>query len=231
MTTTLRELNEVLLRDNSQIQMLLQEIQQDAGAAGATEAEEAAQRVSEQVDRVAAWGGSRQEAWSGYYRYVHRFLRDVVRLDPDRALSQRLLEQLRGWTSRPFALVAASDARIRLLREASIRRERPPVVRPRRDREREPSTVAAGDEGPDLEELVRGARESGATDLAGVARHVLARLDPPEHYRAIGRIASVVGRRYPVRTERERPWVSVNRTVEIEDWALGPAQATEDASG
>ena len=114
MAGTLQELNEVLLRDSSHIQALLQEIQQAAATVDATEAEEAAQRVGEQVDRMAAWGASRQQAWSGYYQYVHRFLRDVVRLDPDRALSQRLLDQVRGWPSRPFAMIVASDARIRL---------------------------------------------------------------------------------------------------------------------
>jgi chromosome partition protein MukF len=241
MTATLQELNEVLLRDNSQIQMLLQEVQQAAGVAGAPEAEDAAQHVSEQVDRVAAWGASRQEAWSGYYRYVHRFLRDVVRLDPDRALSQRLVNQLRGWTSRPFLFVAASEGRIRLLREASVRRERPPVARPRSDRERDPSTVATDGQGPDLEDLVEEAVSHGAVSLAGVTRRVVARLDPSEHYRAIGRVTGILGRRHPIRTARERPWRSVTETVEIEDWRVGtdPRGASEgvpegtprDASG
>lgn len=75
MAGTLQELNEVLLRDSSHIQALLQEVQQAAATVDATEAEEAAQRVGEQVDRMAAWGASRQQAWSGYYQYVHRFLR------------------------------------------------------------------------------------------------------------------------------------------------------------
>jgi chromosome partition protein MukF len=222
MTRTLQELNEVLLRDSSQIQMLLQEVQHSASVAGATEAEDAAQHVSEQVDRVAAWGASRQQAWSDYYRYVHRFLRDVVRLDADRALSHRLVEQVRGWMSHPFLLVAVSDDRIRLLREASVRRERPPVARPRTDRERDPSMVAPGGRGPDLEELVNDACREGAADLADVTRRVVARLDPSEHYRAIGRIAGIVGRRRAVRTARVRPWVSVTGTVEIEDWRVGP---------
>lgn len=220
MTATLRELNEVLLRDNSQMQILLLEIQRAAGSAGATEAEDAARHVSEQVDRVAAWGASRQDAWSGYYRYVHRFLRDVVRLDPDRALSQRLVEQLRGWPARPFMLAVASDIRIRLLREASIRRERPPVARPRADRERDPSTMPAEVQDPDLESLVDEAVQGGAADLAEITRRVLVQLNASEHYRAAGRIAAIVGGRHSVLAARERPWVSVARTVEIEDWRI-----------
>ena len=94
-TTTLRELNEILLRDTHHFVALLQEIQALAATVEKTEVEEAVQRVIEHVDRIAAWGGARQRAWSEYYQYVHRYLRDVVRLDPERALSQRLRESAR----------------------------------------------------------------------------------------------------------------------------------------
>lgn len=220
MAGTLQELNEVLLRDSSHIQALLQEVQQAAATVDATEAEEAAQRVGEQVDRMAAWGASRQQAWSGYYQYVHRFLRDVVRLDPDRALSQRLLEQVRGWPSRPFAMIVASDARIRLLRSVSARGQRPPVGRPRADREREPSTVVVEDRDIDLEGLVRAALSDGTAELAGVTRRVLQHINETERYRAIGRIAAIVARLRTPRSEHERPWVAVTDSIEIEDWSI-----------
>jgi chromosome partition protein MukF len=226
MTATLQELNEVLLRDASQIQGLLQEIQQAAEAKGANEAAEAAQRVTDHVDRMAAWGSSRQQAWSGYYQYVHRFLRDVVRLDPDRALSQRLLDQVRGWTSRPFALVVASDAHIRVLRSVSARGERPPVGRPRADREQTLSTVAADGEGVDLERLVIEALARGAGDLASVTRQVLGALEESHRYLAMGRIAAIVARLRRPQSLHERPWVPVAELVEIEDWSIEPAETT-----
>ena len=93
-TNTLRDLNEILLRDTNHFVALLQEIQALASESGNTDCEETAQRVIEQIDRIGAWGAARQRAWSEYYQYVHRYLRDVVRLNPDRALSQRLLDQL-----------------------------------------------------------------------------------------------------------------------------------------
>jgi len=222
MATTLQELNEVLLRDGSHIQALLQEIQQKAAAAEAAEAEETAQRVGEQVDRIAAWGASRQEAWSGYYQYVHRFLRDVVRLDPDRALSQRLLEQIRGFPSRPFAFAVAAESRIRLLRTVSAKGERPPVGRPSYDRERELAIVASDDTntGPNLEELVEEALREEPSGLALVTERVLTRVDESEHYRSAGRIAALVAKLTTPRSERERPWVAVSGEVEIEDWKL-----------
>jgi hypothetical protein len=72
-TNTLRELNEVLLRDTHHFVALLQEIQALASEAEQAESEEAVQRVIEHVDRIAAWGGARQRAWSDYYQYVHRY--------------------------------------------------------------------------------------------------------------------------------------------------------------
>ncbi len=120
-TNTLRELNEILLRDTNHFVALLQEIQTLAITAEITEANETVQRVIEHVDRIAAWGGARQRAWSEYYQYVHRYLRDVVRLDPDRALSQRLRDQLAAWSSRRFHLLVADASSIRLLRQLEAR--------------------------------------------------------------------------------------------------------------
>lgn len=221
---TLRELNEVLLHDASDIQARLQDIQQAAAAAGAAEAEEAAQRVADHVDRVAAWGRSRQETWSQYYRYVHRYLRDVVRLDPDRALSQRLLEQIRAWPARPFSLVAAADGHIRLLRPAAVRWERPPVARPSGARERELEPATAEQDDVDLEALVREALSAAPESLAAVTRRVLAGLDQRERYAAAGRITAVVARLATPRPARPRPWVPVTGELEIEDWTLTRAR-------
>ena len=51
------------------MQGLLQDIEQLATSFGASGPEEAVQRVSEHVDRVAAWGSAGQRAWSEYYQY------------------------------------------------------------------------------------------------------------------------------------------------------------------
>lgn len=226
MSGTLQELNEVLLRDSSQIQTRLQEIQQAAVSAGSVEAEDAAQRVGEQVDRMSAWGASRQQSWSGYYQYVHRFLRDVVRLDPDRALSQRILDQLRSWPSRPFAAIVAWEARIHLLRPVSPRGDRPPVGQPAMERERDPENVVSESHKVNLEALVAEALSDGAPGLAEVTHRVLKRLDDSEHYRAIGRIAAIVAKICTPRSEYERPWVAVSDTTEIEDWFISKSQET-----
>src|SRR5262249_40359124 len=112
-STTLHELNQVLLRDTHQLQSLLQDILELAMASGIADAEGAVRAVVDQVDRIAAWGSARQRAWSEYYQYVHRYLRDVVRLDPTRTLTQRLREHLAGKSGKAFALTVAAAPPIR----------------------------------------------------------------------------------------------------------------------
>ena len=223
-TATLHELNEVLLRDTHQFVALLQEIHDLAEAADVLEAQEAAQRVMEHVDRIAVWGEARQRAWSDYYQYVHRYLRDVVRLDPDRALSQRLRDQLAAWTARPFHLVAAQAPSIRLLRDVSPRVERPAVVRERLDREQPPEAVPQGAGEMDLDVRVRAALDGGAISLADVTRTVLADLPAWQRFGAAGRVAALVARLARPRSDLERPWVPVGGSLEVEQWALPAAE-------
>jgi chromosome partition protein MukF len=219
-TATLAELNAVLLHDASQIQAVLSDIGQIAATGGMQEAEEACQRVGEQVDRVASWGGARQRAWSNYYQYVHRFLRDVVRLDPDRALSERLRSQLAGWSQRPFALVVASAPPIRLLREKSLRVHRPAVQQPARDREAAVENVPADTDLATVEGRVRALLADGSPSLSAVLHQVLPEVADQKRFAATGRIAGQVAAEANPRSERERPWVEVPSKIEVEDWML-----------
>jgi chromosome partition protein MukF len=217
---TLRELNEILLRDTNHFVALLQEIQTLAITAEITEANETVQRVIEHVDRIAAWGGARQRAWSEYYQYVHRYLRDVVRLDPDRALSQRLRDQLAGWSSRRFHLLVADASSIRLLRQLEARVELPMVARPRADREFAPEWMEAENALADIEAMVVEAVREGAHTLVDVTSRVLPALPNSTHYAATGRVADALARLAAVHAERERPWARVQERLEIEDWTV-----------
>ncbi len=219
-TTTLSELNSVLLHDAHQILAVLSDIEQAAAQARMAEAEEAAQRVAEQVDRVAAWGRTRQSAWSDYYQYVHRYLRDVVRLDPSRALSERLRNQLAGWTTQPFYWVVAQASKVRVLRESVVRAHRPPVVRPAQDRETPLEHVPSDSEAVALEELVRAALASGKSRLSDVLDVVLPQIDAAKRFAAVGRIGAQVAVETAARSDRDRPWVRVPEDIQVEDWNL-----------
>lgn len=218
-STTLRELNELLLRDTSALLSRLHDIEDLAVQSGASDAEAAVLQVIEHIDRIAAWGGARQRAWSEYFQYVHRYLRDVVRLDPSRALSQRLRDQLAGRGAR-FSLALAGVAPLRILREVVQVAEAPSVSRPRQTREREPAAENATDPQRALEQSVREALEEGARSLADVTDRVNARVEPEDRFVTAGRVAQASAALGRATTERERPWVHVEGSIEIEDWQL-----------
>jgi chromosome partition protein MukF len=218
-SATLRELNEVLLRDTAVLLGLLHDIEELAIAGGEAAAEAAAHRVMDQVDRITAWGSARQRAWSEYFQYVHRYLRDVVRLDPTRALLQRLRDQLAGAGPR-FALAHAGAPPIRILRTVAALPDRPPVVRPRAPREREPEAETGDDPQAVLDGKVARALGAGATALSAVTGEVTAELAGPERFVEAGRVAQTVARLARASSAIERPWVPVGDDLVIEDWAL-----------
>ena len=221
-SATLHELNEVLLHDSSLLLALLHDIEDLAVAAGEAEAEAAAHRLVDQVDRIAAWGSARQRAWSEYFQYVHRYLRDVVRLDPTRALTQRLREQLAG-NGRRFALAYAGAPPLRILRATPVARDRPPVVRPRAAWDKEPVADEGEDPQAALDAKVKRALDGGAAALSAVTTEVTAELPGAERFVEAGRVASTVARLARASAEVERPWVPVAEELEIEDWKLARA--------
>ncbi|HEX7451960.1 MAG TPA: condensin subunit MukF [Polyangiaceae bacterium] len=225
---TLAELNEILLRDAHELSSLLQDIQEVAVSALAERAEAAVQRVMEQVDRISAWGAARQRAWSEYYQYVHRYLCDVVRLDPSRALIERLREQLSQHVSRPFALSVAAAPAPRLLREIEpFKDDKPKVSRPRAEREKAPTTTDAPDPHAIVEALVQGALARGSTGLCDVTQQVSAETASELQFVTAGRVAQVVARLARTTHDRDRPWVSVNDGLVIEEWQIAKGGARD----
>jgi chromosome partition protein MukF len=218
-SATLHELNAVLLRDSSVLLGLLHDIEELAVAANAVEAEAAAHRLMDQIDRSVAWGAARQRAWSEYFQYVHRYLRDVVRLDPTRALTQRLRDQLAG-LGQKFALAHAGAPPIRILRTVATPRDRAPVVRPRAPREKDPVVEAPEDPQLVLDAKVQRALDGGARALSRVTSEVTAELAGGERFLEAGRIAHTVAQLAKVKSEVERPWVAVGDDLEVEDWAV-----------
>ncbi|MDH5671977.1 MAG: condensin subunit MukF [Myxococcales bacterium] len=225
-SATLQELNHVLLRDSTHLLALLQDIEEHAIAAGQPEAEAAARRLMDQVDRIAAWGAARQRAFSDYFQYVHRYLRDVVRLDPSRALTQRLRDQLAGRGAR-FALTHSAAGPLQMLRTVVSVPDKPKVVRPRAPREK----PLAPDEGEDREailtERVQGALEQGARALSSVTALVTEALPAPERFVEAGRVAHKAAQLARAQSEIDRAWVAAGDGLVIEEWSLDPGDSSE----
>lgn len=229
-STTLNELSEILLHDGARLQEQLQDIEQVAMDAGADTAVEQAQRVQEYIDRATAWGGVRQRAWSDYYQYVQTFLRDTVRLDPERAVSRRLRAQLAGWLEQPFSLVVADEPSIRLLRETESRVKRPPVTRRAANREHEVALVAQDLMPAILEQRVDEALALGYRSLVEVTEFALREMPAARRYRFAGRVAALVASRVEVRSTYERPWQRAGGQFEIEEWTWTVDSGAHDES-
>jgi chromosome partition protein MukF len=217
---TLRDLNHVLLTESHRLQAQLEDLQELALTAGATASEEAIRRAADQIDRIAAWSSGRQKSWSDYYQYVHRFLRDVVRLDPSRALTARLRDQLSGKAGKRFTLAVATTPAPLLLREVAPSPDRPPVKRPKAEREKPPAEQDAVDPIAVIEDAVRARLDAGAESLRDVTAQVTAEMPEEERFRAAGRVAQAVARLARTRSERERPWLPVDEAFAIEEWSL-----------
>lgn len=219
-TRTLRELNEVLLRDAHGLTALLEDVRELAELQGALEAGEACHRLSEQLDRIAAWGAARQQAWSEYYQYVHRYLRDVVRLDPTRALTERLRAQLSGRAGRSFALIVAQQTPLSVLRDVVVPSPRPPLERPRVEREKPLADAVADERELGLAADVQAALAAGARTLSAVTRAVIERLPEEERFVAAGRVAEAVATLAQAESARERPWAPADEGILVEEWSV-----------
>lgn len=222
---TLRQLSELLLKYAHQFEEVLQDVLDRAVDADAETAEAVAQRVLGQVDRIASWGSARQQSWSEYYEHVHRYLRDVVRLDPSRALTRRLRQQLVDFKREPFFLDVAQAAPLAIPRVLEPPEAPPPIRRPRPPREKpEAETEAESEPAPvdPLEQNVEEWIDSGVNRLSVLVEKATESLDEPLQFRTAGRVAEFVARVAEPGAEASRPWVPVRAGLVIEEWSVVP---------
>jgi chromosome partition protein MukF len=217
-TARLEELRDVILEEQKGLDALLTDIEALAADAGATRAERAATELGSDLARLAGWAMKRHEEWSAYYQSMLQTLRSLVRLDPDRALTQRLRDTLQAWPDSTWTLAVAPRLRIRVLRPVEHVVERPPVERDHKaegDVSRVPPTEAAP-----LEALVTEAVRAGASTLGEVLTVVLPAVPAELRYRDAGRVAEILAKQARVRTPLERDWVNVRDELWVEDWGV-----------
>ena len=217
-TETLGELKDVLIGETGDLLNLLAEIESLAGEAKADEAADAAREAQLKVDGIAAWGRSRHEAWSEYFGAVQRFIRDHVRMDPDRAVSRRLQDAITGWPDKPWTLDVAEARSYLHLRRPDVDRPRVAVRQSSRDRESEPEFVDSADWETALATSVAAWLQAHPETTLSDA--LLALLPGEQRFRFAGRITRVLAQLGVVTSDRERPWVPVDHELEVEQWAI-----------
>jgi chromosome partition protein MukF len=221
---TLQQLNQLLLSYTHQLEAVLDDILALASAAEVRTAEAVTQRTLGQIDRVAAWGAARQQAWSEYYDYVHRYLRDVVRLDPARALTQRLRDQLSGHVGTPFSLTVADAPPLRVLRSVIPPTPPAPARRPRAERAPKLEEVPAVAPADELAARVRQLVAKGG-DLSRVTAEVVESVPSEQRFATAGKVAELAAQLARPEIARQRPWVPVREDLVIEEWRIqAPAE-------
>jgi len=222
---TLRQLNELLLSYTHQFQEVLQDILDLACAADQDLAEAVVHRVTGQIDRIAVWGAARQAAWSEYYDHVHRYLRDVVRLDPARALTQRLREQLSGHEKSPFSLTVADAPPLLVLRTVVPPPPAAPVRRPRGERSAPLQETVAEPAVDVLATRVHELLSAGSVELGELTARATEHLPAEQQFASAGKVAELAARIATPQLSRQRPWVSVREGLAIEDWHIDTAHS------
>ncbi|HVZ33468.1 MAG TPA: hypothetical protein VG963_13640, partial [Polyangiaceae bacterium] len=221
---TLRQLSELLLSYTHQFQTVLQDLLELAAAAEQDIAEAVVHRTMGQIDRIAVWGSARQAAWSEYYDHAHRYLREVVRLDPARALTARLREQLSGHALAPFSLLVADAQPLWVLRSVLPPAPAAPVRRPRGPRSEKLEERPAEPVPDALETRVQELLGQGSLGLSELTARATADLPEQDHFADAGKVAELAARWAEPQLARERPWVTVREGLVIEDWHIDTAR-------
>ncbi len=217
-TTTLGELKDVLMGETSDLLNLLAEIESLATDQAADPAADAAREAQLKVDGIGAWGRARHEAWSEYFAMVQRFLREHVRMDPDRAVSRRLQEGLASWSEEPWFFDVADQRAYLFLRVPAVTGTHDPVRRTAADRERGLDEVDPSSDHADLGERVRRWLADNAPSTLSQALRDL--LPEDDGFRVAGRITRHVARLATVSSDKERAWVPIDATMEVEEWTI-----------
>jgi chromosome partition protein MukF len=217
-TTTLGELKDVLVGEMGDLLNLLADIESLATQANAPGAADAAREAQLRVDGIGAWGRARHEAWSEYFGAVQTFIRDHVRMDPERAVSRRIQDTIATWCERGWTLGVTAAMPYRHLRQPVLDRPQVRVRREASSRERDLDAVEPSDKEAELVARVKAWLEANPSTRLSDA---LAALLPVEHrFRYAGRITRHLAVLGLAESERERPWAAVDRELEVEDWEI-----------
>ena len=82
--------------------------------------EELTHALQGRLDVITSWGQQCIELWSRYDRHVHKFIRNAIDMDKNRAFSQRLRESIRNFEQHNWQLRVAEEPRLLELRDETI---------------------------------------------------------------------------------------------------------------
>jgi chromosome partition protein MukF len=214
---TLGELHEVLMVEVEALSGTLSEIAEVALATKHFEVERVAIDLTDQLEGIAAWGRDRMDAWAGYFEHVQRFLRGVVRLDPDRAVSERLRDAVGRWPDHPWSLRLAGAEPYAVLREPEPAKARTRVARAAEERDRALVDVEPPRPPLDIAAVVAAELATvGSVDLPLLLEKILPAWPGADWPRVAGQVFGELASRGHVVETTPGAWVPVLERLEIQ---------------
>lgn len=213
------ELHHTAMQEVQGIHQLLLEVRDLATMADQHGAIAAVDAVQAQMERVTGWCSTRLAAWSEYHQTVHGFIRGWVRMDRDRAVSQRLRDAIRSYGERPWHLRVPDAPPYRHLREPEVTAARGRVER-RRTETRVP--IEAGVVEVALADTLRALvaerlGETGEACLTSLLADLLPERDADGRHRLVGELVEALARGGVPAPARAGDWVASVDTLEVQE--------------
>lgn len=120
-SSTLRELQDTLQSASDQLQTQLFSIQECLYEKNDLDfVHTIIYQLQMKLDRIVSWGQQTIDLWIGYDRHVHKFIRNAIDMDKNRAFSQRLRQSVSDYFNAPWLLVFADADRLKDMRDEAL---------------------------------------------------------------------------------------------------------------
>ncbi len=214
--TTIHDLHEVTLSSTTAASTLLARIESIGEPVSITGLPQSCEEIERRLQSISQWTNQRLADWGEHHRVVHDFLRDVVRIDRSRRLTEALKHAV---AENPTWTLTVADSAYFVRLPIALGEARP-IAAPRRKREdhcREVTVVALDDLRERLDGLLKEAVRSGEARMStllasvvsgGVTFPMVAAKTPW----LVAQLASA-GRV----DESARSWVSIGAGAEVEE--------------
>jgi chromosome partition protein MukF len=138
----IRQLYDVLLDSLNKAEEVALSIASQARISGEREATLAADGVLRRTTQIKEWTETRLDAWSMHYQNVLRFIEDVLRVDPERHVSEKLKHTIRSFDENFSRLEFCQEERTVHLNELFLEKPEERPTRAKRDSKVEVSEAA-----------------------------------------------------------------------------------------
>jgi chromosome partition protein MukF len=217
---TIVELRDTLLGSLNKTEEIALDILVRARDAGDTDAMLAVNGILKRTNQISEWTHARMEAWSLHYQNAQSFLRNVVRVDPNRQGAERLKNFIRAFDETTPCMAVCREPALRHLNTAFLVA---PAERPKRQREDfkleelEPEAGLAARIASGITERIKADLETRNSVLLSEVLTNLESVPWQDLHLATGIALQSLLNSYEIAAIRDYTWTKVRGTAEIQD--------------